>query len=125
MHGVKIDLVQSGVLGSFSFSQLLVSLTTSLTLLAVSTVIVDYAALYLLPDKDRYDAAKNEWTEDFGDLRDADEDKERLAKQRAERGLRPTNVDSLDLSFNGGERLLSEDVVGYGKTSREQQMERA
>ncbi|GMH69316.1 hypothetical protein TrRE_jg6064, partial [Triparma retinervis] len=57
-HGIKIDLVQAGDLGAFSFSELLVSLTTSLTLLAMATVITDYIALYLLPDKELYDGAK-------------------------------------------------------------------
>jgi hypothetical protein len=57
-HGVKLDLVQSGYLGKFSFSQLLVSLTTSLTLLAMATLVTDYVALYLLPDKEKYDEAK-------------------------------------------------------------------
>mmetsp|Transcript_24577 Transcript_24577/g.48852 ORF Transcript_24577/g.48852 Transcript_24577/m.48852 type:complete len:454 (-) Transcript_24577:33-1394(-) len=63
-HGIKIDLVQSGDLGAFSFPQLLVSLTTSLTLLAMATVVTDYVALYLLPDKEIYNDCKYEVTDD-------------------------------------------------------------
>ena len=79
-HGIKIDLVQSGDLGAFSFAQLLISLTTSLTLLAMATVITDYIALYFLPDKEKYDEAKYEWTEDFSDMREASRDRKRRTK---------------------------------------------
>ena len=86
-HGVKIDLVQSGSLASFSFPALLVSLTTSLTLLAVATVIVDYVALYLMPDKIKYSGSKYEWTEDFSDMRAAEK-----AKNRGRSGSRASSV---------------------------------
>jgi len=72
-HGIKIDLVQTGFLSSFSFSNLLVSLTTSLTLLAVASVITDYIALFLMPDRLQYNEAKYELTEDFSDIREAKE----------------------------------------------------
>ena len=88
-HGVKVDLVQSGNLAAFSFSVLLVSLTTSLTLLAVATVITDYVALYLMPDRVKYDAAKYEWTEDFSDIRDKEEKAERAAKRMYRKQTRP------------------------------------
>jgi len=82
-HGIKIDLVQSGDLAMFSFSNLLVSLTTSLTLLAVASVMTDYIALYILPDRERYNDAKFELTEDFSDIRDEDEhDKDKVGAEK-------------------------------------------
>jgi hypothetical protein len=79
-HSLKIDLVLTGNLYAFSFQMLLVSLTTSLTLLAMASVLTDYIALYLLPDKKRYNDAKYELTEDFRPTSrrgDEDEDEER------------------------------------------------
>jgi len=120
-HGIKIDLVQAGDLGAFSFAELLVSLTTSLTLLAMATVITDYIALYVLPDKELYDGAKYEWTEDFSDLRDE------MKRKRMERGSRSSrtaageggNGETNDLSYN---RLLDSnehmDLYGQGKAKR-------
>ena len=124
-HGIKIDLVQAGDLGAFSFSELLVSLTTSLTLLAMATVITDYIALYVLPDKQLYDGAKYEWTEDFSDLR-----AEQRRAARGSRGSRSRAGDegrergegggTNDLSYN---RLLDSnehmDLYGEGKKKRE------
>ncbi|GMH81889.1 hypothetical protein TrVE_jg5396 [Triparma verrucosa] len=94
-HGIKIDLVQSGDLGAFSFAQLLISLTTSLTLLAMATVITDYIALYFLPDKEKYDEAKYEWTEDFSDMREASRDRKRRNK-----GLGELSEPGADESYN-------------------------
>jgi hypothetical protein len=105
-HGVKIDLLQTGELGSFSFSALLLSLTTSLTLLAVATVATDFVALYLLPDKEKYDDAKFEWTEDFSDLRDQEE-----AAKRAMRRSGRRSGGSID---DKNRRLLNVDDGSYG-----------
>ena len=41
IHGLKIVVLQSGQLGRFDLQTLLVQLTTSLALLAVSTTVVD------------------------------------------------------------------------------------
>jgi len=111
-HGVKIDLLQGGDLGAFSFQQLLLSLTTSLTLLAVATVVTDYVALYLLPDKERYDEAKYEWTEDFSDMRDQDKDEMRRKRKERRSGSRDTKPDEGD----GAKRLLDSEEYGavYG-----------
>ena len=57
-HGIEVQIVQTGKLGSVDMSTLLINLTTSLTLLALSTTLVDYTALYLLNKKEAYYAAK-------------------------------------------------------------------
>lgn len=44
MHGIKVVTLQTGRLGSFDVTTLLLELTTSLTLLAISTTIVDMLA---------------------------------------------------------------------------------
>ena len=70
MHGIYIQAVQGGELRGFNFNNLLIQLTTALTLLAVATTLTDYCALYLLPDAPAYTKYKYEQTEDFSDLRD-------------------------------------------------------
>ena len=51
-HGIEIQIIQTGKLGAVDMSTLLINLTTSLTLLALSTTLVDYTALYLLNKKE-------------------------------------------------------------------------
>ena len=43
-----------GSLGKFDMTTLLLQLTSSLGLIAVATLIVDYAAIYALKDRKRY-----------------------------------------------------------------------
>ena len=71
MHGISIQAIPGGTYREFDFNNLLIQLTTSLTLFAVATVIVDFVALYVLPDKEIYDNYKYEKTEDFSDRRAA------------------------------------------------------
>ena len=70
MHGTFIEAVQGGSLYTWSFNNLLIQLTTSLTLFAVATVITDFVAIYLMPDHETYEKYKYEVTEDFSDRRD-------------------------------------------------------
>ena len=53
-------MLQTGQLGKFDFQTLLVQLTASLGLLAVSTTIVDLVATKLLKDKETYKQSKYE-----------------------------------------------------------------
>ena len=69
-HGIFIEAVQGGSLKGFSFNNLLIQLTTSLTLFATATVLTDFLAMYVLPDHAAYETFKYESTPDFGDLRD-------------------------------------------------------
>ncbi len=57
-HGIKIDIIQSGRLGAFSFASLVTTLTGALGMLAVSTTLVDVLALYVLARKKLYREAK-------------------------------------------------------------------
>jgi hypothetical protein len=59
-HGIKIIVIQSGSLGSFSTSALLTTVTSSLALLAVATTGVDFLAMYVLARKGIYKQAKYE-----------------------------------------------------------------
>lgn len=69
-HGIFVEALQGGSLKGFSFNNLLIQLTTSLTLFATATVLTDFLALYVFPDRVAYDRYKYEATEDFGDLRE-------------------------------------------------------
>eukprot|EP00622_Pseudochattonella_farcimen_P004040 FR739345.1.p1 GENE.FR739345.1~~FR739345.1.p1 ORF type:complete len:197 (-),score=21.62 FR739345.1:238-828(-) len=103
MHGISIQAIPGGTYRVFDFNNLLIQLTTSLTLFAVATVIVDFVALYVLPDKEVYDHYKYELTEDFFDRRagktrrqfghQADEDELGLSDESAGLSL-PSDLES-------------------------------
>ena len=76
-HGIYVEAVQGGELRGFSFNALLIQLTTSLTLFATAKVLTDFLAVYLLPDRRHYAGYMYEQTPDFGDLRHAQEERER------------------------------------------------
>ena len=57
-HSLKVVIIQTGMLGRFDLLTLLVTLTTSLGLLAVSTTIVDLLAIRVLPMRAAYRSAK-------------------------------------------------------------------
>ena len=70
-YSIKLQAIYTGTLGKFVFLNLLLQLTTSLTLFAVATTVTDYLAIYGLPDRKLYYNAKYELTEDFSDIREA------------------------------------------------------
>uniref|UniRef100_A0A7S3K5J9 Purinergic receptor n=1 Tax=Aureoumbra lagunensis TaxID=44058 RepID=A0A7S3K5J9_9STRA len=82
-HGIHIQIAQSGTLRTFLFNNLLVQITTSLTLFAIATVITDFAALYLLPDHKIYQQYKYDSTPDFSDLRDRRAAQEQQEQRRS------------------------------------------
>lgn len=55
IHGVFIEAIQGGSLYTWSFNNLLIQLTTSLTLFAVATVVTDFVALYIMPEHGVYE----------------------------------------------------------------------
>jgi hypothetical protein len=59
-HGIKIVVLQTGELGHFDANALLITLTTSLGLLALSTTLVDQLAIRVLRRKEVYKEAKIE-----------------------------------------------------------------
>eukprot|EP00946_MAST-07B_sp_MAST-7B-sp1_P003601 g3601.t1 len=57
-HGVLVAVKFSGTLRQFDWSTCLITLTTSLALLAVATTIVDAMAMYLLKESKEFDRVK-------------------------------------------------------------------
>eukprot|EP00563_Minutocellus_polymorphus_P020565 CAMPEP_0197721198 /NCGR_PEP_ID=MMETSP1434-20131217/4334_1 /TAXON_ID=265543 /ORGANISM="Minutocellus polymorphus, Strain CCMP3303" /LENGTH=451 /DNA_ID=CAMNT_0043306173 /DNA_START=74 /DNA_END=1425 /DNA_ORIENTATION=- len=64
-HGIKIAVLLGGEFHTFNMLSFLITLTTAVGLLAVATTIVDLLMLYVLPEKERYQEAKYESTEEF------------------------------------------------------------
>lgn len=65
VHGILITVQPGGKLADFDFTALLVQLTTSLTLLATATVVVNMMAQYVLRYRTYYREAMFEETTDF------------------------------------------------------------
>merc|ERR1712187_1104123 len=70
IHGILFSVKGAGQLAAFSFQQLLVTLTTSLALLAISATIVRYLALYVLKQRPYYQEYLYEVSADLSDVRD-------------------------------------------------------
>lgn len=66
-HGIRIAVVLSGEFHEFEWVAFLITITTALGLLAVSTTVVDSLALYILPERERYQEAKYETADGFFD----------------------------------------------------------
>ncbi|ORZ31031.1 hypothetical protein BCR44DRAFT_1443346 [Catenaria anguillulae PL171] len=64
-HGIRIKFVQTGKLGYFQLIALLTNLVASFALFRLAVIIVEFAMLQLLPEKERYATYKFEVTEDF------------------------------------------------------------
>lgn len=114
-HGIFIEAAQGGVLHGFSFNNLLVQLTTSLTLFAVATLLTDFAALYLLPDAKVYSDYKFEETPDFSDIRQEQEQMRRRLL-RGEEGEEQKDHQYLEVETNEQENPL---VAALVTTTRE------
>ena len=70
-HGVSFHFLQDGQLAAFEFSTLLTKLTSSLTLLAIATTVVNYLALYAMRNRKYYKECMYEYSEDFSSLHDS------------------------------------------------------
>ena len=68
-HGIRIFVVQAGQLGQFDVTQLLPQLTTSLTLLAIASSVVDFFMMYIAPQRETYKQYKYQKTVDMSDFR--------------------------------------------------------
>lgn len=53
-YGIKIEFHQTGLLGHFSLSSLLLRLASGVGLLTLTATVVDILVLYILPDKIKY-----------------------------------------------------------------------
>ena len=63
-------MVQTGQLAVANIQAFLLTLTASLTLLAISNTVVDSLAIYVLPQKQLYKMFKYKITPDFSDYMD-------------------------------------------------------
>ncbi|KAN0037339.1 hypothetical protein ACTFIV_002683 [Dictyostelium citrinum] len=64
-HAIRLIFIQTGVIGSFNFQSLLLTLVSGLGLLTVSTLIVDQLAIRFLPQRKSYSTFKFQTTESF------------------------------------------------------------
>lgn len=64
-NGICIKVEQTGELAMFDLTQLILILTTSLGLMAVSNTMTDFLALSVLPKKEQYSLEKYKWSKDF------------------------------------------------------------
>ena len=67
-HGVRLLVQQTGTIGKFDFSTLLVQLVSSLGLLAVATAVVNAVAFNVLPMKHIYKQYQEVTSVDFSDI---------------------------------------------------------
>ncbi|KAK5577332.1 hypothetical protein RB653_002273 [Dictyostelium firmibasis] len=64
-HAIRLIFIQTGLIGSFNFQSLLLTLVSGLGLLTVSTLIVDQLAIRFLPQRKSYSSFKFQTTESF------------------------------------------------------------
>jgi hypothetical protein len=88
-HGILFEVSSAGQLASFSATNLLIQLTTSLTLMAMATVVVNVMAQYVLKFRHYYQDALYDVTVDFSDLRRVHE----MTNDQIETELRNRNIE--------------------------------
>lgn len=64
-HGVRLMVKQTGELGMFDMTTLLIQLVTSLALLSLSTTITDYVMIYVMKHRDEFSELKFATSRDF------------------------------------------------------------
>jgi hypothetical protein len=73
-HGIRVLILQTGDLGHFDFTAMLVQLTASLSLIAVATTVVDLLMTKVMADKEEFKGLKVATSRDFYlDENDADD----------------------------------------------------
>lgn len=86
MHGIYLSAMPDGELGVFDLQTLLVTLTTSLTLLALAATAVKYVAMYFLKQRRYYKEMLIQVSADFSDVRDlegkSDEEIQEIMKDK-------------------------------------------
>merc|ERR1711974_469850 len=68
-HGILLEVIQSGEIGTFRWSQLFVQLAGALALLSIGSVLTDFLARFLLRDRKIYRAAISDTTNDIDAVR--------------------------------------------------------
>ncbi|CAK9006470.1 unnamed protein product [Durusdinium trenchii] len=91
IHGVLFEVRPSGQLAVFDFTQLLLQLTTSLTLLALATVGVNILAQYVLRYRHYYSEALYDRTADFDNISFLESQSDNHLRQELEDRNLPTS----------------------------------
>lgn len=86
MHGIYLSAMPEGELGIFDAQTLLLTVTTSLTLLAIAATVVRYIAMYFLKQRNYYKEMLIHVSADFSDVRDleakTDEEIQEILKEK-------------------------------------------
>eukprot|EP00930_Biecheleria_cincta_P001704 TRINITY_DN102817_c0_g1_i1.p1 TRINITY_DN102817_c0_g1~~TRINITY_DN102817_c0_g1_i1.p1 ORF type:complete len:487 (+),score=63.81 TRINITY_DN102817_c0_g1_i1:53-1513(+) len=72
-HGIYLSVKAEGTLGVFDVQTLLVTLTTSLTLLAIGATVVKYLAMFVLKQRNYYKELLIGVSPDFSDIRELEQ----------------------------------------------------
>jgi len=72
LHGILFNVQAAGELAKFDMTNLLLQLTTSLALFAITTTAMNFLAQYVLAYSPFYKHLMYQVSHDFSDLRDAD-----------------------------------------------------
>jgi hypothetical protein len=100
-HGIRVVVLQTGQLAKFDPQAFLLTLTASLTLLAIANSVVDNLAMYVLPQKKLYKSFKYQVTPDFSDYLEELEEKKR--EGNSDRGsVLPSRGNENDRGSTGG-----------------------
>ncbi|CAE8614979.1 unnamed protein product [Polarella glacialis] len=87
-HGLYLAVVPTESLAAFDLQTLLLTLTTSLTLLAMGSVVVKYLAMYVLQQREYYKEMLVQVSADFSDVRHLEsKSDEELAGIMRDKGL--------------------------------------
>jgi hypothetical protein len=97
VRGIYFSVVTSGALGKFEFEALLITLTSSLTLLAGASLLVIYVMIYALAYKDYYSKLAIGWSPDFTDVESLEAHTEEQLQDRCEAAGLSTNGTKVDL----------------------------
>ncbi|ORZ33052.1 hypothetical protein BCR44DRAFT_1515016 [Catenaria anguillulae PL171] len=68
-RGIRVVFVQKGQLGRFDFMALLTNLVASLALMRFAVLILEFALLWLLPEREQYREFKVQETDDYKSIR--------------------------------------------------------
>jgi len=82
-YGIYLEVKQTGVIARFEIVALLITFTAAMALLAASNMMTDALALYVMPNKALYNAAKYDVTEDMVDVPGSKEANAAAAEEKA------------------------------------------
>lgn len=100
LHGIRLVTMTKGNLGQFSYNTILIQLTTSITLIFLSTTIVDLLITRCMVNKDYYNAVK--YQDDDDAITSVKDEAERAELQKAfEESHKGTGLDWTAIATGG------------------------